>query len=239
MLQSGYAKRPLVKDIANVINFDMPADYNSYKQSGLTITEETGCVLSLPMPESEDDIAVLGLLQRKFSKNFRRYDMLKCLPVIWPEIAKSKSRVESVFNHLSNKAVQAQKVLEFKKQLVSNRALKEYFKSNPEEKEILANDIQKAHSRHDRYLFRSLEVMPPYVIPKEIIAVTPEQISKCGIGHQMPCMNTFGNTSTLKLSQSLAKNGITTTFVEPENPAAIVQNMVGFPAAVERYNNQG
>ena len=57
--------------------------------------------------------------------------MLKCLPIIWPEISKSKSRVESVFNHLSNKAVQQQKVLEFKKQLVSNKALKEYFKQNP------------------------------------------------------------------------------------------------------------
>ena len=75
--------------------------------------------------------------------------MLKCLPIIWPEISKSKSRVESVFNHLSNKAVQQQKVLEFKKQLVSNKALKEYFKQNPEEKEILTNDIKKAHSKHD------------------------------------------------------------------------------------------
>ncbi len=84
----------------------MPANYNVYKQSGLTITEETGCVLSLPMPEKEDEIAALGLLQRKFRKNFGRDDMLKCLPVIWPEISKSKSRVESVFNHLSSKAVQ-------------------------------------------------------------------------------------------------------------------------------------
>ena len=91
--------------------------------------------------------------------------MLKCLPVIWPELAKSKSRVESVFNHLSNKNVTQQKVLEFKKQLVSNKSLKEYFKTNPEEKEILDNDIKKAHMRNDRFLFRSLDVMPSYVIP--------------------------------------------------------------------------
>ena len=56
-------------------------------------------------------------------------------------------------------------MLEFKKQLVSNRALKEYFKTNPEEKEILSNDIKKAHMKNDRYLFRSLDVMPSYVIP--------------------------------------------------------------------------
>ena len=91
-------------------------------------------------------------------------------------------------------------MLEFKKQLVSNKALKEYFKNNPEEKEILANDIRKANMRNDRYLFRSLDVMPSYVIPQEMIAVTPEQISMCGIGNAMPCLNTFGNTSSLHLS---------------------------------------
>jgi len=122
------------------------------------------------------------------------------LPVIWPEISKSKSRVESVINHLSNKAVQQQKVLEFKKQLVSNRALKDYFKNNPEEKEILQNDIRKAHLRNDKYLFHSLDVMPSYVVPKEMIAVTPEQITMCGIGNASPCLNTFGNTNSLKLA---------------------------------------
>ena len=54
----------------------------------------------------------------------------------------------------------------------------------------------------------------------------------------MPCLNTFGNTNALKLSQNLAKNRIRTTFVEPENPSSIVQNMVGFPAALDRYNTQ-
>ena len=224
--------------MTNIINFDMPGDYNTYKQSGLTITEETGCILSLVTPDKDEDVAVLGLIQRKFRKSFGQDDMMKCLPVIWPEISKSKSRVESVFNHLSSKAVMQTKVLEFKKQLMSNRGLKEYFKSNPEEKEILANDIKKANMKNDRYLFRSLDVMPSYVIPKEMIAVTPEQISMCGIGNAMPCLNAYGNTNSLKLSQSLAKNGIRTTFVEPDNPASIVQNMVGFPAAVGRYNEQ-
>jgi len=68
--------------------------------------------------------------------------------------------------------------------------------------------------------------------------VTPEQISMCGIGNAQPCLNAYGNTSGLKLSMSLAKHGIRTTFVEPENPASIIQNMIGFPAAVGRYNEQ-
>lgn len=122
--------------------------------------------------------------------------------------------------------------MEFKKQLVSNRALKEYFKTNPEEKEILQNDIRKAHLRNDKYLFHSLDVMPSYVIPKEMIAVTPEQISMCGIGNAAPCLNTFGNTNSLKLAASLARRGVHTTFAESDSPASVIRNMVGFPAAV-------
>ena len=106
MLHTGYSKRPIIKDIKNVVNFDMPANYNIYKEAGVTITEDSGCILSLAMPDKEEDITVLGLLQRKFRKNFGQDEMLKCLPVIWSEISKSKSRVESVFNHLSNRAVQ-------------------------------------------------------------------------------------------------------------------------------------
>lgn len=70
-----------------------------------------------------------------------------------------------------------------------------------------------------------------------MLAVTPEQIQNCGIGNQQPTLNSFGNTNSLKLSQNLAKNGIRTTFVEPEFPASIIQNMVGFPAALARYND--
>ena len=66
--------------------------------------------------------------------------------------------------------------------MVSNKSLKEYFKENPQEKEILVNDILKAHSKHDRYLFRNLDVMPSYVIPESMIAVTSDQIAKCTVG---------------------------------------------------------
>ena len=64
-------------------------------------------------------------------KNFGRSDMLKCLPILWQELSKFKSRTESVMATLSSKAVMREKMYEFKKQLVANRGLKEYFKSNP------------------------------------------------------------------------------------------------------------
>ena len=40
----------------------MPANYNIYKEAGVTITEDSGCILSLAMPDKEEDITALGLL---------------------------------------------------------------------------------------------------------------------------------------------------------------------------------
>ena len=144
--------------------------------------------------------------------------MMKCVPVIWQELSRLKSRVETVLNTLSNKKVNEEKVLEFKKQLVSNRSLKDYFKNNPEEKDILMNDISKAYSKRDRYLFKALDVMPPYVIPASIMAVTPEQVSQCTIGTQsfLP-----GNMFGTNVGKSLMYND-SFNFVEPDHPATLI-----------------
>lgn len=98
--------------------------------------------------------------------------MFKCIPIMWSELNRLKSRVETVIQTLSNKAVQNEKVIEFKKQMVSNKSLKSYFADHPDEKEILLNDIDKVIKRTDRYLFKNLDVMPPYVIPENIMAMT-------------------------------------------------------------------
>jgi hypothetical protein len=131
MMHSGYSKRPVPKDLVNVVNFDAPTTYNGYKENGQLVTEDNGSVLTLFTHSNQEDFASLELLQRKFAKNFGRQDMMQCLPLLWYEIAKPKSRVEQVVNMLSAKSVQQEKVLEFKKQLVSNKSLKEYFKNNP------------------------------------------------------------------------------------------------------------
>jgi hypothetical protein len=120
---------------------------------------------------------------------------------------------------------------------VSNRALKEYFKSNPQEKDILVNDIQKAHTKNNRHLFKALDVMPEYILPAEMIAVTPDQLSKCTIGSATISPGASGNQSVLTLNANLMKVGLMTNFVEPEQPSTLVQNMVGFPAAVQRYKD--
>ena len=49
--------------------------------------------------------------------------------------------MDQVLANLSSKRVRDEKALEFKKQVVSNKSLKEYFKNNPTEKLVLQNDI--------------------------------------------------------------------------------------------------
>lgn len=116
-----------------------------------------------------------NIIKKKMIKNLGQDDVLKCLPLLWNQLSKVKSRVEQVVGALTNKNVQREKVLEFKKQLVSNKNLKEYFKSNPSERDILMNDIQRAYSKKsDRFLFKSLEILPEYVLPEALIATTPE-----------------------------------------------------------------
>jgi hypothetical protein len=94
MMHSGYSKRPVPKDLVNVVNFDAPTTYNGYKENGQLVTEDNGSVLTLFTHSNQEDFASLELLQRKFAKNFGRQDMMQCLPLLWYEIAKPKSRVE-------------------------------------------------------------------------------------------------------------------------------------------------
>ena len=109
--------------------------------------------------------------------------MIKCIPILWQELLKIKARVEDVIRALDNKTVKAEKTVEFKKQLLSNKRLKEYFKTNPEEKEILLNDITKNDKMSkNKFLFKHLSFLPSYALPAQIMAVTPEQIKICTVG---------------------------------------------------------
>ena len=53
--------------------------------------------------------------------------MILCVPVLWAELKRLKSRVDTVLATLSNKNVMNEKTIEFKKQIVSNKSLKAYF----------------------------------------------------------------------------------------------------------------
>jgi len=138
------------------------------------ISDDSGCIISLYSPQKAEEKETLELYQKKLLKNFGRDNMLKCIPIMWHELKRLKSRVESVISNLSTKTVQKEKLLEFKKQLVSNKSLKSYFEEHPDEKDILLNDISKMNKGNNRFLFQNLDVMPSYVIPEGIMAMTAE-----------------------------------------------------------------
>lgn len=57
----------------------------------------------------------LQLYQRKMQKAFNSPNMIKCIPILWQELVKIKTRVEDVTKGLDNKTVKAEKTNEFKK----------------------------------------------------------------------------------------------------------------------------
>jgi len=132
-----------------------------------------------------------------------------------------------------------EKTIEFKKQLVSNKSLKEYFKQNPQEKEILLGDIEKAHKlRANSILFKSLDIIPPYLVPAQIMATSTEAIGEVTIGNQTAVCGAM-NSAVQKYSlvNVLESMKMPLVFAEVDNPTLLVQNLVGFPAAVELYKN--
>lgn len=70
-------------------------------------------------------------------KAHARPDMLKVVPIMWKELERVKSRVEDVSGAITGKVANQERMDEVKKQLLTNKRLKEYFKSNPKEKDIL------------------------------------------------------------------------------------------------------
>ena len=84
--------------------------------------------------------------------------------------------------------------------MLSNKRLKDYFEKNPQEKEILLNDMAKSDtSQRDRYLFKHLGYLPSYALPQQVMAVTPEQIQLCTVGTQSILSGSFqGFVSTDK-----------------------------------------
>lgn len=110
--------------------------------------------------------------------------MIKCIPILWQELMKIKTRVEDVTKSLDNRTVKAEKTNEFKKQLISNKRLREYFTEHPDEKEILINDLQKNDINKNKLLYKHLDFLPFYVLPQQILAMTMDQIKACTTGTQ-------------------------------------------------------
>jgi hypothetical protein len=62
MLHTGYSLRPVLKDVNTIINFDIPASYNSYKESAQLVSDEFGSVLTLLSPLQTNEMETFHFL---------------------------------------------------------------------------------------------------------------------------------------------------------------------------------
>lgn len=154
-------------------------------------------------PSNKEEVEALQLYQRKMQKAFNTPNMIKCIPMMWQELIKIKSRVEDIIRTLDNKTVKTEKINEFKKQLISNGRLKEYFNQHPEEKEILINDLAKNDTNKHSIMYKHLSFLPSYVIPTQIMAITMDQIRNCTTG----TLSALPGTSTGSLNKDRTLTG--------------------------------
>ena len=77
-------------------------------------------MITLAVP-GEEDAAAIAKVQGKLLKKCHRPDILRCLPILWSEVVKMKGRVETVLGTLSIKRVKQERVIEFKKAVVTNK----------------------------------------------------------------------------------------------------------------------
>jgi len=76
-----------------------------YKELGTQVDVPNGAIINLTIPEVEREKGTLANYHKKMMKAYSKPDMLKCIPIIWHEVAKMKGRVEEVLGTLPNKRV--------------------------------------------------------------------------------------------------------------------------------------
>jgi len=137
-------------------------------------------------------------------------------------LSKIKTRVEDVARHLNPKRVKAEKNVEFKKQVLANHKLKEYFQQNPQEKDVLLNDIKNSNVGKDKLMFKHLETLPSYARPQNVMAVSSEQLKLCSVGSAAFLPEGFKGSSATIATFPCVKN-----IAQPDNPALLIQNLIG------------
>lgn len=56
---------PDIKDVCNVINFDVPASYTGYKQNSNYVNSELGSILTFIQPENNEQMTAIQTITQK------------------------------------------------------------------------------------------------------------------------------------------------------------------------------
>ena len=104
-------------------------------------------------------------------------------------------------------------------------------------------DIQKStKQRTDWILFKSLDIIPPYLVPSSIMSIGEEDVAETTIGVNLgstPALLKASVKNMQVVNLLPAQSNMTLTFAAQDNPSQLIMNLAGFPSAVERYKNKG
>ena len=160
-----------VRDLLNVIVWDMPGTLGEYKEYSKLIEYENGSMLSfLPSANPKATETVKAKMVKKYKRSF-----FVELPIKWKQLEKIKTRVFDIYRTLTPKLIKTEKLNEVKKQILKSKKLKEYFNSHEEEKDILKASIKQEQAKVN--MFKHLEFLPDYCVPKSIIANPYEEVN--------------------------------------------------------------
>lgn len=156
------------KNVACVINFDLPASSKSYvHRVGRTArANQKGMALSFVVPKSElgkhkvatcksckSDEKVLARVSRKMEVRPYKFDMA--------QVNSFRYRMEDAFRAVTKTAVREARVKELKQELVASAQLQRHFEENPDDLAALRHDA----GTHVARAGRELKNVPSYLLP--------------------------------------------------------------------------
>lgn len=188
----------------NIVNFTTPQNIQDYTLAANKLGFDNGSVLTLTFSansnvhDNKEDKYLLNII-RKMKKRYGR-SLLVTLPIDWLEVNKLKSRIDDIHCTLTNKKIKTYMSNEIKKQILSSKKLKEYFKDHEEEKEILKSSIESEYKY--RHMHKNLDYIPSYLYPKSIVRNQIE-MEIDGVKNKQNPITVQGLTSDLQFVQNL------------------------------------
>ena len=140
-------------NVTSIIMLDPPSNKSDYTRLITCLSYGQGTLLTL-ITEKES---------KEFMSNMEKYAITP-LPINDDVIDNFQYRCDDVFRSIKPKQINLEKDKEISKALLKSKKMKDYFKSNEKEREILS---KKAYAtQFPAWKFKDLHKLPSYLIPQ-------------------------------------------------------------------------